>query len=89
MIRLRYDYNKKLTCSFFAPIESHRGIRRGSTDAAVHDVIVYVTTYIMAFMQEKEVENLINLYQMETSLWDTNDKTYYDDNSRIVVETQL
>jgi len=28
----------------------------------------------MAFMQQKEVENVINLYQTETSFWDTNDK---------------
>jgi len=37
----------------------------------------------MAFMQEKEAENLINLYKMETSLWDTNDETYYDADKRL------
>ena len=43
--------------------------------AALHDVVVYVTTNI-AFMNDKEVEYLINLYQSERSLWDSNDKCY-------------
>ena len=42
--RLRYDYDEKLTCSFFARVKSRRsqshGSRRGSADAADHDVIV-------------------------------------------------
>ena len=40
----------------------------------------------MAFMQEKEVEYaeyLINLYQTETSLWDTDDETYCDADKRL------
>jgi len=49
---------------------------------ADHDVIVYVTTNIMAFMQ-KDVENLINLYQTETCLWDRNDDTYYGADKRV------
>jgi len=50
--------------------QSH-GSRRDSADAADHDVIVCVTTNIVTFMREKEVENLINLYQTQTSFWDT------------------
>jgi len=34
-------------------------------------------------MREKEVEYLINLYQTETSLWDTTDETYYDAEKRL------
>jgi len=32
----------------------------------------------MAFMQK-----LINLYQTETSVWDTNDETYFDDDKHL------
>jgi len=39
----------------------------------------------MAFINlaGKEVENLITLYQTETSLWDTNDETYYGVDKRL------
>ena len=34
-------------------------------------------------MNDKEVEYLINLYQSERSLWDSNDECYYDANKRL------
>jgi len=45
-------------------------------------IIVHVTTNI-AFMNDKEVEYLINSYQSERSLWDSNDECYYDANKRL------
>jgi len=54
--------------------------------AGLHDVIVCVTTN-MAFMNDKEVECLINLYQSERSLSDSNIHLYSP--QRQQVKTQL
>ena len=69
-IRLRQDYDEKIDVLVFL-LASYASLpimavgeaphcRSGA--AGLHDVIVYVTTN-MAFMNEKEVEYLINLYQ--------------------------
>jgi len=75
-IRPRQDYDEKIDMLIFCSRRTRRsqshGSRRGtayaadddswSAASALHDVIVYVTTN-MDFMNDKEVEYLINLYQ--------------------------
>ena len=40
-------------------------------------------------MNDKEVEYLMNLYQSERSLWDSNDECYYDANKLCRVWIEL
>jgi len=57
-------------------------MRQMMTHDLPHLRFMTITTN-MAFMNDKEVEYLINLYQSERSLWDSNDKCYYDANKRL------
>jgi len=79
-IRPRQDYDEKIDVLIFCSRRTRHSQSLGnrhcrSGAAGLHDVTVYVTTN-MAFMNDKEVEYLINLYQSERSLWDSNDECY-------------
>jgi len=97
-IRLRQDYDEKSDMLIFCLRRTRRcqslGSRRGTAYAAYHDswsaastlhdvIVTSQQTWLLWTINDKEVEYLINLYQSERSIWDSNDECYYDANKRL------
>jgi len=80
--RLRYDYDEKLKCSFFCSCRSQsHGSRRGSADAQSWRNSLRHDKHHGFYTGERGRILIIN--QTETSLWNTNDETYYDADKRL------